>query len=78
MDLCTHDRKGRDTGSHGFVIPWNPDAPQYLYFVAWRNFIRCAKRDPLAQDTFCRMAVLSQAQHVMYLAQDMAEAKESR
>jgi hypothetical protein len=58
------------------MIPWIPDAPQYLYFVAWRNFIRCAYRDPSARDAFSRYAVLAQAQHVMYLAQDLAEAKE--
>lgn len=54
------------------MIPYNPNSPMALWYLAWRNFIRNAKQRPQDALGYTNAAVMAQAQYVMYLALEMA------
>ena len=50
------------------MIPYNPNAPGSLWFLAWRQAIRNAKANPKEMWGYCQAAVLAQGQFVCYMA----------
>lgn len=50
------------------LVPFNPNDPQFIWWQAWRDHIRCAKRMPEQAAGYCRAAVIAQAEYEMQRA----------
>ncbi len=55
------------------LIPFNPNDPVFLWYQAWRDHIKCAKRYPEQADGYCRAAMIAQAEYQMQRAVMMGQ-----
>lgn len=54
------------------MIPYNPNSPMALWYLAWRNFIRNAKQRPQDALGLTNAAAMAHCQYLCYMAQEMA------
>lgn len=47
------------------TIPFDPNDPMYLWWEAWRDHIRNAKRYPERSLGYCQAAVIAQSEYEM-------------
>lgn len=59
------------------LIPFDPRALSYLWFLKWREHLRCARLSR-ERDEYCKAAVIAQAEHVCQLAIEIVRGRTLR
>lgn len=53
------------------MTSFDPFAPSSVWYLAWRQHIRCAKANPSQMIGYCRAALIAQSEFVQYQALEL-------